>query len=183
MGLLSWPKGRRVYQDAERLEYPATDACRRDLQRTKSLHFTPGKALPHLKADADKTPDAGLRLDQWLVFTRFFKTRALASRAVGGGHVRRNGERAKAGAKVAVGDCLEIVRGHERHEVEVRALPRRRGPANEARECYSESQRSIEQREATAARIKSDRMTMPRTPGRPDKHTRRLLRQRNRAVD
>lgn len=136
-----------------------------------------------METTTNKIPDAGLRLDQWLVFTRFFKTRALASRAVAGGHVRRNGERAKAGAKVAVGDRLDIVRGQERHEVEVRALPRRRGPANEARGCYSESQRSVEQREATAARIKTDRMTMPRTPGRPDKHTRRLLRQRNRAVD
>jgi ribosome-associated heat shock protein Hsp15 len=182
MGLLSWPKGRRVYQDDERLEYPAsTPGHEIAVNEEPALHSEKGTAP--LKADADKTNVAGPRLDQWLVFTRFFKTRALASRAVAGGHVRRNGERAKAGAKVAVGDRLEIVRSHERHEVEVRALPRRRGPANEARECYSESQHSIEQREATAARIKTDRMTMPRTPGRPDKHTRRLLRQRNRAAD
>jgi hypothetical protein len=46
-----------------------------------------------------------------------------------------------------------------------------------------ESQQSIDGREATTARIKVDRMTMPRTAGRPDKHTRRLLRQRNRSAD
>jgi ribosome-associated heat shock protein Hsp15 len=102
---------------------------------------------------------------------------------VAGGHVKRNGERAKPGDKVCSGDRLEIVRGHERYEVDVRALPARRGPASEARACYVESQRSIDEREVTTARIKVDRMTMPRTPGRPDKHTRRLLRRRNRSVD
>lgn len=84
---------------------------------------------------------------------------------------------------MSIGDRLEIVRGHERYEVEVRALPARRGRASEARACYVESQRSIDERETTKARIRVDRMTMPRTPGRPDKHTRRLLRQRNRSAD
>jgi len=135
-----------------------------------------------LKAHPDNSRDASLRLDVWLVRARFFKTRALASRAVAGGHVRRNGERAKTAGKVTVGDRLEIVRGHERFEVDVRALPQRRGPASEARGCYVESQISIDEREATTARIKVDRMTMPRTAGRPDKHTRRLLRQRNRSA-
>jgi hypothetical protein len=65
----------------------------------------------------------------------------------------------------------------------VRALPARRGPATEARACYLESQRSIDEREAAAARLKQDRMTMPRTAGRPDKHTRRLLRQRSRGAE
>jgi ribosome-associated heat shock protein Hsp15 len=136
-----------------------------------------------LKAHPDNSRDASLRLDRWLVLARFFKTRALASRAVAGGHVRRNGERARPGGKVTIGDRLAIVRGHERYEVEVRALPARRGPASEARACYVESQRSIDERETTTARIRVDRMTMPRTPGRPDKHTRRLLRQRNRSTD
>ena len=82
---------------------------------------------------------------------------------------------------MSVGDQLDIVRGHERFEVEVLALPVRRGPASEARACYAESQRSLQQREATTARLKQDRLTMPRTHGRPDKHTRRLLRERNRS--
>lgn len=123
------------------------------------------------------------RLDRWLVQTRFFKTRALAARAVAGGHVKRGGTRAKPGDKVSVGDRLEIVRGHERFEVEVLALPVRRGPASEAQACYFESQQSVARRDATTARLKQDRLAMPRTEGRPDKHTRRLLRQRNRSVD
>ena len=39
-------------------------------------------------------PDT-LRIDKWLFFTRFFKTRGQATSAVTGGHVERNGERAK----------------------------------------------------------------------------------------
>ena len=126
---------------------------------------------------------SGARLDRWLVQTRFFKTRALAARAVSGGHVKRGGERARPGDKLSVGDRLEIVRGHERFEVEVLALPARRGPASEARACYYEPEHSIAQREATTARLKQDRLAMPRTTGRPDKHTRRLLRERNRSGD
>lgn len=131
----------------------------------------------------DKDRASGARLDRWLVQTRFFKTRALAARAVSGGHVKRGGERAKPGDKLSVGDRLEIVRGHERFEVEVLALPARRGPASEARACYYEPEHSIAQREATTARLKQDRLAMPRTTGRPDKHTRRLLRERNRSGD
>ena len=136
---------------------------------------------PILKPHPDLSRDTRLRLDRWLVLARFFKTRVLAARAVVGGHVRRNGERARPGGRVTIGDRLEIVRGHERYEIEVKALPPRRGPASEARRCYVESQQSIDEREAATARIKVDRMTMPRTPGRPDKRTRRLLRQRNRS--
>jgi ribosome-associated heat shock protein Hsp15 len=136
---------------------------------------------PATKVDSRTGQASNLRVDRWLVLTRFFKTRALASRAVAGGHVRRNGERASPGDRLIVGDRLEIVRGHERFQVKVRALPARRGPAAEARECYVESEASRDEREAAIARVKRDRMTMPRTPGRPDKHTRRLLRQRNRS--
>jgi ribosome-associated heat shock protein Hsp15 len=133
------------------------------------------------KADPDVLRGDSLRLDRWLVHTRFFKTRALASRAVAGGHVKRNGELAKTGDKVRTGDRLVIVREHERFEIEVKALPGRRGPAIEARRCYSESPQSIVERQAAKGRLKRDRMSMPRTAGRPDKHTRRLLRQRNRS--
>ena len=133
------------------------------------------------KADPDRGRGDSLRLDRWLVYTRFFKTRLLASEAVAGGHVKRDGERAKPGDKVRVGDRLVIVREHERFEIEVETLPRRRGPAAEARACYAESARSVNERQAMNERLARDRMTMPRTAGRPDKHTRRLLRQRNRS--
>ena len=36
-----------------------------------------------------------LRIDKWLWFARFYKTRGIAGKAVDGGHVKINGVRAK----------------------------------------------------------------------------------------
>jgi len=122
--------------------------------------------------------DAALRIDRFLWFTRFFKTRTLAGKAVTGGHVRVNGERARPGTRVAPGDRVEVVRDRLTWLFDVLAIPERRGPAAEARACYRETEASVERREALTAELKSDRLQMPRTSGRPDKRTRRWLRQR-----
>lgn len=124
----------------------------------------------------------GLRVDRWLWFTRFYKTRTLAGKAVGGGHVRINGERARPGARVIPGDRIELVRDRLPFQIDVVSIPSRRGPAAEAQCCYSESVESLERRQALRAGLQSDRQQMPRTDGRPDKHTRRKLRQRNRGL-
>lgn len=124
-------------------------------------------------------PDA-LRIDRWLWFTRFYKTRTLAARAVNGGHVRINGERARAGQRVQPGDRIELRRDQLDYVLDVTGLPERRGPAPEARAHYVESEASIAARETRRAELSADRRAQPRTAGRPDKHTRRLLRQRNR---
>ena len=127
------------------------------------------------------TADAGgLRVDKWLWFTRFFKTRSLATAAVKGGHVKVNGERAKPGLKLAVGDRLQIVRGRLPFDVVVAAIPTRRGPAAEARDCYTEADASVDARRTIVEGLKSDRLQMPTTKGRPDKRTRRALRHRQR---
>ena len=124
--------------------------------------------------------DCTLRLDRWLWFTRFYKTRSGASTAVQGGHVRLNGERVRSSAKVAIGDRIRLVRNQLIHELTVEAIPLRRGPAPEAQACYSESEASIAERESHLADLRSDRRQMPTTPGKPDKRTRRRLRDRNR---
>lgn len=121
-----------------------------------------------------------MRIDKWLWFTRFYKTRGLASGAVSGGHVRINEARAKAASRISVGDSIVLVRDQLQFNLVVEAIPARRGPAAEARQCYSESEASVAAREKMLAEISADRRSMPRTPGRPDKHTRRKLRQRNR---
>jgi ribosome-associated heat shock protein Hsp15 len=90
------------------------------------------------------------------------------------------GERAKSGHKVKVGDCLEILRDRERFVVRIERLPGRRGPAAEARACFVEEPSARAEREAARQQLRQDRLAMPRTAGRPDKHTRRLLRRRNR---
>lgn len=125
------------------------------------------------------TNDA-LRIDRWLFYSRFFKTRVLATAAVTGGHVKLNDERATPGARVKAGDRIDLVRERLPYALEVLAIPTRRGPAAEARACYAEDDAVVAEREALTASLKQDRMLMPRTPGKPDKHTRRKLRSRNR---
>lgn len=127
--------------------------------------------------------ESTLRIDRWLWYTRFFKTRTLAADAVAGGHVRVNGERSRPGHRLRPGDRLEIVRNRERFVVTVDQLPARRGPATEAGACYTEDPEAREEREARQRQLREDRRLMPRTDGRPDKRTRRLLRQRQRSGD
>ena len=124
--------------------------------------------------------DKELRIDRFLFFCRFFKTRSKATAAVTGGHVKLNGERAAPGQRVQVGDRIHLVRERLTYSLQVTHIPQRRGPANEARACYVEDEETVRQREAQLAGLKQDRMLMPKTEGRPDKHTRRKLRQRNR---
>ena len=122
--------------------------------------------------------DEPLRIDRWLFFCRFFKTRSKATAAVTGGHVRLNGERAAPGQRVKVGDRIDLVRERLDYSLSVLAIPTRRGPAPEARQCYAENEQAVEQREARTAALRQDRLLMPRTDGRPDKRTRRKLRER-----
>ena len=124
--------------------------------------------------------EEGLRVDRWLWFTRFYKTRTLASSAVQAGHVRVNGERASPGNRVVPGDTIELVRNQLQYRLEVLKLPKRRGPVSAAEECYQEDEATKQKRIEMISQIKEDRRQMPLTSGRPDKHTRRMLRQRNR---
>jgi ribosome-associated heat shock protein Hsp15 len=79
------------------------------------------------------------RLDKWLWFARFAKTRTLAAKLVTDGFVRVNGQRVETAAKaVAVGDVLTVAVARTTALVRVEALGTRRGPAPEARLLYSE---------------------------------------------
>jgi ribosome-associated heat shock protein Hsp15 len=77
------------------------------------------------------------RLDKWLWFARFAKTRTLAAKLVTSGFVRLNGQRTDSAAKaVAVGDVITIALARTTLVVRVESLGERRGPANEARQLY-----------------------------------------------
>ena len=120
--------------------------------------------------------DAGVRLDKWLWAARFFKTRALASEAVGAGRVRAGGRALKPSRAVKPGDQLEIRRGEERIEIEVSALSDRRGPASAAALLYRETEESATRREAEREQRRLAAMARPRSEGRPDKKQRRQIR-------
>jgi ribosome-associated heat shock protein Hsp15 len=116
---------------------------------------------------------SGLRIDKWLWFARFFKSRSQATDAVAGGLVHIGGERAKPSREIRVGDCLQITRGETHYEVIVQSLPLRRGPATEAQAAYLETEASIASRERKREQL---RLAPPAPQGRPDKHQRRALR-------
>ena len=88
-----------------------------------------------------------VRLDKWLWAARFFKTRALATEAVLGGHVHLNGARVKPAKDVREGDELSIRVGTTEWTVDVRALADRRGPASTAQALYEERPESLKARE------------------------------------
>ena len=80
-----------------------------------------------------------LRLDKWLWYARFFKTRTLAARVVSGGHVRVNSTKVlKPAASIGPGDVLTFAQGREVRVVRVVALGERRGPAPEAQTLYED---------------------------------------------
>ncbi len=131
--------------------------------------------MPGRKSAKDQ-PGAGQRLDRWLWFARFYKTRSLATAAASGGRVHVNGERAKAARAVSPGDRLDITLEEGLMTVDVLALPVRRGPAPEAQACYQETPESAE---ARALLREKRRWAGPghNGPGRrPDKRERRDLR-------
>lgn len=80
------------------------------------------------------------RLDQWLWFARFVKSRSLAARLCAAGEVAVNGVAvAKPNHAVKAGDVVAVQqRGWER-TVRVVALGERRGPASEARGLFEET--------------------------------------------
>jgi len=125
-------------------------------------------------------PTESLRIDRWLFYCRFFKTRSLATAAVVGGHVKINGERTTPGSRVKRGDRIDLIRERLPYSLTVIDIPSRRGPAAEARNCFLEDEEMVRQRDLQTAALRQDRLLMPKTDGRPDKHTRRKLRARNR---
>lgn len=82
-------------------------------------------------------PAATIRLDKWLWYARFFKSRARATRFCQAGNVRReNRTPAKPHSPLKVGDVLTFTLGTRTHVLEILALGTRRGPAPEAQTLY-----------------------------------------------
>jgi len=117
-------------------------------------------------------PDADeVRVDRWLWSIRLFKSRAEATNACRGGHVRINGRPAKPASTVDVGDRIDArVHGRDRSLEVVRTINTRVG-APIAVECYVDHSPPPPAREAgyPAAREQGT--------GRPTKRERRRLDQ------
>lgn len=82
--------------------------------------------------------ESEVRVDVWLWATRQTRSRSQATSAARAGHVRINGDTAKASQKVRVGDEVRLrVEGFDRI-LEVRALLVKRVGAPVARQCYAD---------------------------------------------
>jgi ribosome-associated heat shock protein Hsp15 len=115
------------------------------------------------------------RLDKWLWFARFYKTRSLATAAITGGKVHLNAERVKPAHAVRAGDRITLILEGIAAEFEVLAIPRRRGPAGEARSHYLETPASAARRAQLRDQQRLAQLTRPRPDSRPDKRDRRRL--------
>jgi len=126
-----------------------------------------------MKIHDSESAQTGLRIDKWLWFARFYKSRSQATDAVAGGLVHVNDERVKPSRVLQPNDRLLITHDELRFEVIVRSMPARRGPAPEAQLHYEETAESIAARET---RREYARLAAPAPDGRPGKHDRRALR-------
>ena len=125
------------------------------------------------KREASASDVETVRVDKWLWAARFFKTRALATAAVTGGHVQINSQRAKPARLIKADDQLLIKKAGLSFTVNVLQISDQRGPAPVARALYQETEESIEQRQAEGEQRRAERLARPDFGFRPDKKSRR----------
>lgn len=83
--------------------------------------------------------DDRLRIDKWLCFARFYKSRSLAAGQVEAGEVTVNDTPVVKTAHVLkAGDVVTFRTGRRWRRVRVLGLAERRGPAVEAQKLYEE---------------------------------------------
>ncbi|HVI87771.1 MAG TPA: RNA-binding S4 domain-containing protein [Dongiaceae bacterium] len=124
--------------------------------------------------------EASLRLDKWLWFARFVKSRSLASKLVEQGRMRVNGTpTAKAHYAVRMGDVLTFALGPHIRVIKIVALGMRRGPAPEAQQLYLDldppAPRAASSGESAAAE--------PAPAGQREHGSGRPTKQQRRAID
>lgn len=122
--------------------------------------------------------DETQRVDRWLWFARFFKTRTVASRLVAAGRVRISADTGtdritKASHCIRPGDVLTFPQGRRIRVVRVTALGQRRGPAVEAQALYEDLSppEPPDSAHKPAFPVQAER---PTGSGRPTKKDRRL---------
>ena len=114
-----------------------------------------------------------VRIDKWLWFARFLKSRSLATALVASGRLRINGQPIqKAHYLVKVGDVLTFPLGPHIRVIEVLAQGVRRGPAPEAQTLYQDLEPPQPRPRSPAAAADRPALREPGS-GRPTKRERR----------
>ena len=114
-----------------------------------------------------------IRLDTWLWYARFYKSRSLSSKAILSGKLRLNSNKIfKPASKVKINDVLTINHINMVRIIQVQSLGSRRGPASEAQKLYNE----LSENRIDASKIKSVSEKPKRERNkRPTKKDRRML--------
>ena len=119
-----------------------------------------------------------LRLDKWLWFARFFKSRTLAAKFCQTGRVRINKITiGKSKTLISEGDVLSFPKGSQICIIKILKLGERRGPALEAEKLYENLGSPLDKKKLDDLE-KKDIRTVPvaerkRGSGRPTKTERR----------
>ena len=114
-----------------------------------------------------------IRLDTWLWYARFYKSRSLSSKAILSGKLRLNSNKIiKPASKVKINDVLTINHINMVRIIQVQSLGSRRGPASEAQKLYNDLSGNI----IDASKINSvSEKPKKETNKRPTKKDRRML--------
>lgn len=129
------------------------------------------------------TKTVKIRLDKWLWAARFFKTRSLAKKAVEGGKVHHDGQRAKVSKEISMGDTVVVRQGQDEKTIEVISLSDQRRGAPEAQKLYRETEASIAKREEQAMQRKAQNAAFAHPQKRPTKKQRRQIHRFREDVD
>ena len=117
------------------------------------------------------------RIDKWLWYARFFKTRSLAAKFIANGKIRiRTGEETvratKASAIVRIDDVLTFPKGDHVRVIRVLDPGKRRGPAPEAQLLYEDLSPPVPKKKSDVEKTVAAR---DKGAGRPTKKERRAL--------
>lgn len=117
----------------------------------------------------------GVRIDKWLWAARFFRSRALATRACELGRVESRGQPVKPAREVHIGDFFQVKTEGGEFEIKVIALSEIRGPASAAQALYAETDTSREARLKAAEDRRALKTFTPAPASRPSKRDRRRI--------
>ena len=116
-----------------------------------------------------------MRIDKWLWAARFFKTRSLAQQAIAAGRVKLADARIKPSHEIKIDDSVVVRIGELEWQITVKALSDKRGPAEQARKLYQESEASRAERERRSDLRRWGAEPASAIKGRPTKRDRRRM--------
>lgn len=116
-----------------------------------------------------------MRIDKWLWAARFFKTRALASKACDLGRIESNGQSVKPSREVRAGDELGVKNEGGDYRIQILLLSEMRGAAAVAQTLYRETDASRDARVKLAEERKALFQAGVLPDSKPSKRDRREL--------